>query len=350
VIEWQFRSVRRGPRSAALAILFAASSHGIPAIAGQSEDPEVLFNGGLAAMVAGKYEDGCPAIERSYELDPRPGTLFTLAECEAKRGRKAVAVEHYDNYVAVFQLLPPEKQARQGDRAQVAFAQMASLEPDISAIIMELPAGTPADVTVAIQATVLPGTALRRTKYVEPGEYDITTQVPGGPVVSQHVTLLRGERRRILLGISLVQEKPVSAQPIPTPGPPGPAGKVSSAPSPGVQGSPPGIGLDKSPEQRKAEENKSLVSGAFAVGGIMTVVGLVVVAAASAQPKGTLQDKLYASSAGSFALAGAGGLFGILLLATTPSPAPVRPSTPSAAATNAVPRPNGAVFTLNFHW
>jgi hypothetical protein len=46
-----------------------------------------LFDKGVADMQAGHYSSGCPAIEESQELDPHPGTLFTLAECQAKWGR-----------------------------------------------------------------------------------------------------------------------------------------------------------------------------------------------------------------------------------------------------------------------
>ena len=69
--------------------------------AAQDESPaETLFNQGLEAMEAGNYEKGCPAIAESQRLDPRPGTVFTLAECEAKRGRIASV---NDKFCAVFQ-------------------------------------------------------------------------------------------------------------------------------------------------------------------------------------------------------------------------------------------------------
>src|SRR4051812_48805392 len=69
--------------------------------AAQILDPaEVLFNQGVEDMEAKRFDKACPAIEQSYRLDVRPGTLFALAECEADRGRLATAVARYDEYLA----------------------------------------------------------------------------------------------------------------------------------------------------------------------------------------------------------------------------------------------------------
>src|ERR1700733_1971568 len=66
---------------------------------------EALFNRGLADMTAGKYDTGCPAIGESYRLDPRPGTLFTVAECESKWGHYATASARYDDYLSLYSRL-----------------------------------------------------------------------------------------------------------------------------------------------------------------------------------------------------------------------------------------------------
>src|SRR5438477_5379956 len=77
---------------------------------------EALFNKGLADMQAGHYDTGCPSIAESYRLDPRPGTLFTLAECEAKGGKLATAVARYEDYLQLFARLTPDQQAKQKGR------------------------------------------------------------------------------------------------------------------------------------------------------------------------------------------------------------------------------------------
>src|SRR6185369_9862964 len=100
-----------------------------PAAAAAPDPAETLFNRGVAQMEAGAYEDACPAIEQSYKLDPRPGTLFALADCEAKRGRLATAVTRYDDYIALYATLPADKKSKQGNREKLAREQRALLGP-----------------------------------------------------------------------------------------------------------------------------------------------------------------------------------------------------------------------------
>src|SRR6185503_14320298 len=64
--------------------------------AAQASSAGALFDQGVAYMEENRFDRACPAIEVSYWLDARPGTLFTLAECEAERGRLAMAVARYD--------------------------------------------------------------------------------------------------------------------------------------------------------------------------------------------------------------------------------------------------------------
>src|SRR5690349_1860666 len=82
-----------------------------PAMGGDPDPSIDLFNQGLEAMRARRFEEGCPKLEQSYQLKPRPGTLFTLAECEAQRGRIATAVRRYEEYLKAFESMSPEEQA-----------------------------------------------------------------------------------------------------------------------------------------------------------------------------------------------------------------------------------------------
>src|SRR5580658_10162383 len=118
-----------------------------PAHAGDSGAADE-FSYGLAEMLAGRYATGCPAIEASYKLDPRPGTLFTLAECENKRGRVATAVARYVDYLSAYARLTSEQQQKQGKREQTAQSQKAALEPQVPRLTLSLPPGAPAGVVV----------------------------------------------------------------------------------------------------------------------------------------------------------------------------------------------------------
>jgi len=79
-------------RARAIVVLLslgAWSSADGSAMGQDSAASEALFNKGVGDMEAGNYQSACPALAESNRLDPRAGTLFALAECEAKIGTPA---------------------------------------------------------------------------------------------------------------------------------------------------------------------------------------------------------------------------------------------------------------------
>jgi hypothetical protein len=205
------------PIGVALFALFAA-----PAFAADP-DPALLFDRGVADMEAGRFESACPAIEQSQKLDPRPGTLFTLAECEAKRGHLAASATRYDEYLALYATLPPDKKLKQGDREKTARAQRALLGPKVAELTLVLPPGTPTGTRVARDGAAVAVASLGAPVVVDPGEHVATTQAPGGPLTEVRIKLGAGEKKAIALE---VREPSVTG----APAPPG------SAPPPGVTG------------------------------------------------------------------------------------------------------------------
>jgi hypothetical protein len=83
---------------------------------------QVLFEQGLEAKKAERYEDACPKLEESQRLDPQLGTLLNLADCWERMGRTASA------WVSYVELEGAARRA--GDpREQVARDRAADLEP-----------------------------------------------------------------------------------------------------------------------------------------------------------------------------------------------------------------------------
>ena len=66
----------------------------LPALA-FAQDAETLFREGRVAAEAGNYTVACPKFEESYKLDPAPGTLLNLADCEENRGQLVKAWQHF---------------------------------------------------------------------------------------------------------------------------------------------------------------------------------------------------------------------------------------------------------------
>jgi tetratricopeptide (TPR) repeat protein len=83
-------------RILAVAVLALGTVLTSPARAADPDPAQALFDQAIADMEAGRFDKACPAIKRSHKLEPLPGTLFALAECEAKRGALATAVQRYE--------------------------------------------------------------------------------------------------------------------------------------------------------------------------------------------------------------------------------------------------------------
>ncbi|MEP7126207.1 MAG: hypothetical protein ABJE95_35065 [Byssovorax sp.] len=236
------------PFGAALALALLAS----PAVARAADDPaETLFQQGVKAMEAGRYEAACPPIEQSYRIDPRIGTLFALAECESKRGRVATSVGYYEAYLTAFGQLPRDKKARQGDRAAVARRQIEALGRDLPRLTLVLPREAPRDMVVSCDGAPVSEDALGAALPLDPGDHVITTSVPGGAPTEVRLKLGRGQQTRLVLTVA-------------------PAQVAAAAPA----GSPPSV-PDAPPAQNQAHGTSGRRVGAYVVGSI-GLAGLVV--------------------------------------------------------------------------
>src|SRR6185503_17683194 len=201
-----------------LAAACLSSLLSLSGLAAAEDRAEALFNQGVDLMEAGHPDQGCPLIEQSLKVDPRPGTLFALAECEAQRGRLATAVARYDEYLALFASLSPDKQAKQRDREKTARAQKAAIGPEVPELTLVLPKDAPVGTVVKRDGEVL-GTELGVPIPVDPGDHRVTTQAADGPVTEIRVKLAKGEKRRVELRVS----GPVEAPALPPPEVPPPS-------------------------------------------------------------------------------------------------------------------------------
>lgn len=200
------------PRRSIVIACLAVSFLGVRAAEAASDPGAALFEQGLRDMDAGRYDEACPAIEQSYRVDPRPGTLFTLAECEAKRGRVSTAASRYDEYLALYVKLPKDKKAKQGDRAQVARKQKALLEPQIPELTLVLPKEAPSGVVVRCDGNPVETAALGTPLRVDPGEHVVTTWTPGEELSEVKAKLAVGQK--LLLRLPLGNKSVATRSPV----------------------------------------------------------------------------------------------------------------------------------------
>ena len=175
-----------------------------------------LFDKGVADMQAGHFDTACPAIEESQQLDPHPGTLFTAAECQAKWGKLATAVAHYQDYVGVVSRLSADQQTRHHARVVTATAQITKLKPSVPQLTLVLPANAPTGTTVSRDGVQLQGAALGLALPVDPGEHVILTRAPGGEDTSVSVSIAAGQSKRVELEVKAVVAAPVAAPATPS--------------------------------------------------------------------------------------------------------------------------------------
>jgi hypothetical protein len=178
-----------------------------------------LFDQGLADMLAGNYDVACPALAESYRLEPLPGALFTLAECESKWGRVASARAHYLEYLARIDKMSAENRDAQGDRPGVAREQVDALSAEVPELTIELAADTPDDAVLTRDGVRVPPKMVGVAIPVDPGRHELRLEVPGRAPQSKVVELGRGERRRVTLGGRGATKKSPQGKPAPGPAP-----------------------------------------------------------------------------------------------------------------------------------
>lgn len=160
---------------------------------------EALFDQGIEDMEGGRYELACPALAESHRLDPTPGSLFTLASCESKRGRIATAVVRFKEYLVVFGAMPIAKQRQQSGRETIARAEIAKLSAQIPEVVVELPAGAPPGTTIHCDGAPVPWARSGLPIALDPGEHRISAGAPGRRFVTRRVELKLGAREWVTL-------------------------------------------------------------------------------------------------------------------------------------------------------
>jgi hypothetical protein len=158
-----------------------------------------LFRKGLDDMMAGRFDTGCPALGESYRLDPRAGTLFTLAECENKAGHVASAASRYQEYLHLFATLAPDQQEKQRGRELISAQQAAALAPRIPKLTLVLPPDAPPGTVVKRDGIVVEPGALGTATPLDPGEHVISAEAPGKPPYETRFQITPAEQKRVVV-------------------------------------------------------------------------------------------------------------------------------------------------------
>ncbi len=230
---------------AAVSALFAATPR---ARADDLATAQALFEAARIAQTHGDYAAACPKFAESERLDPAPGTLLNLADCEEHLGHLALAWDAWHEGIA---LLP-----RGDERLPLARQRAQALDSRLPRLILQLDPNAPAGTKVRRDETEIGTASLGTALPVDPGLHVVRVEADGRSPESTEVTLAEGETRTLDVAPGPPIAPPASAPPPAVP-------VTASAPT-------------NAPERRRS--GAGLRTAGWVVGGV-GVVGLGIGAA-----------------------------------------------------------------------
>jgi len=159
-----------------------------PSQAGSKVDVEAadrLYAAAKAAMDRGDLSVACPQFAESQRLDPAAGTLLNLGECEARSGKLATALGHFE---AARAALPA------GDY-RVAFAdeRIAGLTRRVPRLAVRWKGALGPDTRVQRDGVDVAPRTLGAALPVDPGAHHVVVTVGGRVVARADVTVDEGQ-------------------------------------------------------------------------------------------------------------------------------------------------------------
>lgn len=126
---------------------------------------EALFEEGRDLLRAGRAAEACPKLAESQQLDPATGTLLALAMCHKAEGKLASAWSEFVDVAA------RARRENRPDREQVAADESKALRPQLSTLVITVPA----------ELATAPGLAIRRDGVsLGSGAWNTPVPVDGG--------------------------------------------------------------------------------------------------------------------------------------------------------------------------
>jgi hypothetical protein len=175
-------------------IVLASLAVAVPASAQASSDPaaaDALFQKGREAAEKGQWGSAAAKFAESQRLDPAPGTLLNLADCEEHLGQLASAYEHFKTAL--------ETMPANDDRVPFAKAHVASLEKSVPHVTFIAGNDLPANTKVMRDDVQLGQASFGLAIPVNPGTHVIIVLAPGHKEKRTTIGLKAGEAETVTL-------------------------------------------------------------------------------------------------------------------------------------------------------
>ncbi|HEY3816603.1 MAG TPA: hypothetical protein VGL81_05505 [Polyangiaceae bacterium] len=192
---------------------------------------EALFKQARELMAAAKYAEACPKLAESERLDPSAGTMLNLATCYEKNGQIASAWVTFKGAATAAQ------RANEADRAKLARAKVAELEPRLATLTVVVPpASELPDLVVKRDGEALGRPSWGTPIPIDPGTHSVEASAPGRRTW-QSQAVVEGAAAKASIEIPpLVAEAAMPAPPTTAPPPPPPT-PAPPPPAPSTPGS-----------------------------------------------------------------------------------------------------------------
>jgi hypothetical protein len=180
--------------------------------AGDVTQAEALFREGRTLARAGDWAHACPKFAESQRLDPAPGTLLNLADCEEHFGSVVKAREHFALAASGFP-------ANVKGHAE-ALARANALEGKVAHLRIKLASDLPPTVTVRYDNVIVDPATVGRSMEADPGTHEVVLSLTEHPEQRYTVTLSAGESRELTLDLGAAVPAEVRARVAAGPPPP----------------------------------------------------------------------------------------------------------------------------------
>jgi len=182
-------AARRRTTPSTVAIGLGAVLLSCPALAGDAQTAEALYQSAREALARGDLDRACPEFAESQRLDPAPGTLLNLAECEERSGKLASALAHVQE---AHDELPP------GDyRLPFSLDKIAKLKRRVPHLVLRVKGGPEPGTKVIRDGTELGSASLSVPLPVDPGKHVCVLRMPGHADARVEVSLDESETRTV---------------------------------------------------------------------------------------------------------------------------------------------------------
>jgi hypothetical protein len=179
--------VTRAPAFFAFMLIAGAARAGDAVLA------ETLFREGRAASDSGDLATACAKFAQSYRLDPAPGTLLNLGDCEERRGKLATAWEYFNRLYDTL--------AAGDDRRTLARSRADAVAARLPRVRIVVPKGAPAGTTVLRDGAPLDTAAIGTLIPIDPGAHVLTLRAPDHRDSQTKVEFAEGAAREVALTV-----------------------------------------------------------------------------------------------------------------------------------------------------